>query len=189
FSNDTHGETLELIRSLKDHDVQIDIVPRLFEVVGPHAGIHTVEGIPLVGLPPFKLANSSRLLKRCTDLVGAVLGFLVLSPIFALFALLIKLDTHGPVFFRQTRMGKGDELFRIYKFRTMVADADERKAEVAHLNKHLAKGGDPRMFKIKDDPPITRVGAFLRRYSLDELPQLINVLTGDMSLVGPRPLI
>src|SRR4051794_11483111 len=128
-------------------------------------------------------------MKRTVDLVGAALGLLVLSPIFAIVAVLIKLDTHGPVFFKQTRMGKGDTLFKIYKFRTMVADADERKADFAHLNKHLEKGGDPRMFKIPDDPRITRVGQFLRRYSLDELPQLINVLRGEMSLVGPRPLI
>jgi exopolysaccharide biosynthesis polyprenyl glycosylphosphotransferase len=189
FSSDSHGDTLELIRSLKDHDVQIDIVPRLFEVVGPQATIHTVEGIPLVGLPSFRLPKSSKLLKSCVDEIGASIGLLLLSPLFVLIALLIKLDTPGPVFFRQIRVGKGDKLFRIYKFRTMVADADERKPEVAHLSKHLAKGGDPRMFKITDDPRITRVGMFLRRHSLDELPQLINVLKGEMSIVGPRPLI
>jgi lipopolysaccharide/colanic/teichoic acid biosynthesis glycosyltransferase len=93
------------------------------------------------------------------------------------------------VFFRQLRMGCNGRTFRIWKFRTMTADADERKQEVAHLNQHLQNGGDPRMFKIPDDPRVTRVGRWLRRYSVDELPQLFNVLRGQMSLVGPRPLI
>jgi lipopolysaccharide/colanic/teichoic acid biosynthesis glycosyltransferase len=113
----------------------------------------------------------------------------VLVPLFALIGLAIKLDSEGPVFFRQTRMGAGGRTFRIWKFRTMAPDADERKAEVAHLNKHLQNGGDPRMFKIPDDPRVTRFGRWLRRYSLDELPQVLNVVRGEMSLVGPRPLI
>jgi exopolysaccharide biosynthesis polyprenyl glycosylphosphotransferase len=187
FSNESHEEMLELIRSLKDLDVQIDIVPRLFEIVGPNSAMHTVEGMPLVGLPPFTLSRSSRLLKRAMDLTIALAALIVLTPVFALIALLIKLDSNGPVYFRQVRMGARDRTFRIFKFRTMVADADERKEEVAHLNMHI--GGDPRMFKIPNDPRVTRVGAFLRRYSLDELPQLLNVVKGDMSLVGPRPLI
>jgi lipopolysaccharide/colanic/teichoic acid biosynthesis glycosyltransferase len=128
-------------------------------------------------------------LKRSLDLVASLVSLVVLAPLFALIAVAIKLDSRGPVFFRQTRMGQGDETFRIWKFRTMAADADARKAEVAHLNKHLHNGGDPRMFKIPNDPRITRVGGFLRRTSLDELPQLFNVLRGEMSVVGPRPLI
>jgi len=189
FSNDTHERTLDLIRSIKDLDVQIDIVPRLFELVGPGVGIHTVEGLPLVGLPPVRLARSSLLLKRTSDFVLALVGLIVLAPLFAVVALLVKLDSPGPVFFRQVRMGRADKTFRMWKFRTMVADADERKHEVAHLNKHLRNGGDPRMFKIPDDPRVTRLGRFLRSYSIDELPQLANVVLGDMSLVGPRPLI
>lgn len=189
FSNDRHEETLELVRSLKDLDVQIDIVPRLFELVGPGVGVHTVEGLPLVGLPPARLSRSSRLLKRTMDLVLAATGLVALAPLFVLVAVAIKLDSPGPAFFRQVRMGARDRTFRIWKFRTMVRDADERKREVAHLNKHLAPGGDPRMFKIPGDPRVTRVGRMLRRLSLDELPQLLNVVRGEMSLVGPRPLI
>src|SRR5205814_108624 len=116
-------------------------------------------------------------------------SLLLLAPVFAAFALLIKLTSPGPVLFRQVRMGAAEKTFRIYKFRTMVVDADERKHEVAHLNTHLRNGGDPRMFKIANDPRVTRVGHFLRRTSLDESPQLLNVLRGEMSLVGARPLI
>jgi exopolysaccharide biosynthesis polyprenyl glycosylphosphotransferase len=189
FSADSHEESLQLIRSLKDLDVQIDIVPRLYEMVGPAVEIHTVEGLPLIGLPPLRLSRSSQLLKRTTDVVLSALGLVVLSPFLALIALAIKLDSPGPVFFGQVRMGCGDRTFRMWKFRTMSADADERKAEVAHLNKHAQNGGDSRMFKVPNDPRTTRVGRFLRRYSLDELPQLVNVVRGEMSLVGPRPLI
>jgi exopolysaccharide biosynthesis polyprenyl glycosylphosphotransferase len=189
FSNDSHEETLELLRSVEDLDVQIDIVPRLFEFVGPGVEIHTVEGLPLIGLPPLRLSRSSRLLKRATDLALTMPALVVLAPVFALLALLIKLDSPGPVFFRQVRMGAAGRTFRIFKFRSMHVDAEERKHEVAHLNRHLAPGGDPRMFKIVGDPRVTRVGKVLRRFSLDELPQLLNVLVGQMSLVGPRPLI
>jgi exopolysaccharide biosynthesis polyprenyl glycosylphosphotransferase len=189
FSNDSHEETLSLIRSIKDLDVQIDIVPRLFEVVGTKVGIHTVEGIPLVGLPPLRLSRSSRMLKRTMDVGASALGLLLLAPVFAVVAILIKLGSPGPVFFRQVRMGERNRTFRIYKFRTMSADAEQQKRELVHLNMHAKPGGDSRMFKIPDDPRITKVGAFLRRTSIDELPQLINVLKGEMSLVGARPLI
>src|SRR5262249_41618066 len=113
----------------------------------------------------------------------------LLAPLFAVVAVAIKLDSRGPVFFRQERILDHRRTFRMWKFRTMVADADERKHEVAHLNVHAQNGGDGKMFKIAGAPRITRVGGVLRRYSLDELPQLFNVLTGEMSLVGPRPLI
>ena len=189
FSNDSHEQTLDLIRSLKDLDVQIDIVPRLFELVGPGMDIHTVEGLPLVGVPPAHLPTSSLLLKRSMDVVLSAIGLVLLLPVFVLVAVVIKLDSRGPVLFRQVRMGERGRTFQIVKFRTMSADAEERKAEFAHLNKHAQNGGDPRMFKIPNDPRMTRVGAFLRRCSIDELPQLINVVRGDMSLVGPRPLI
>ena len=127
--------------------------------MSPSVGIHTIEGLPVIGLPPLRLARSSKILKRCLDIVGAGLGLLVLAPFFAYAAIRIKRGSPGPVFFRQVRMGAGDETFRIYKFRTMAEDADARKAEVAHLNKHAQNGGDPRMFKIANDPRVTRVRA------------------------------
>jgi exopolysaccharide biosynthesis polyprenyl glycosylphosphotransferase len=188
FSNSSHEETLALIRSLRDYTVQIDIVPRLFDILGSNIGLHGVEGVPLIGLPPAELPRSTKLVKRALDIVAALAGLVVLAPFFGFAALCIKRQSAGPVFFRQVRMGSGEQTFRIFKFRTMVADADARKEEVAHLNIY-EQTGDTRMFKVADDPRVTRFGAFLRRYSLDELPQLINVLKGDMSLVGPRPLI
>ncbi len=188
FSTDSHEQTLATIRALQESDVQVDIVPRLFEALGTKTQLHTIEGIPLVGLAAPRLAGSSRFLKRSLDLVGATTGIVLLSPLLAFSALCIKLDSpRGPVFFRQVRMGEGGREFRIFKFRTMTHDAEQRKPSVAHLNMH--SHGDPRMFKVPNDPRVTGVGAFLRRWRIDELPQLINVLHGEMSLVGPRPLI
>jgi exopolysaccharide biosynthesis polyprenyl glycosylphosphotransferase len=187
FSNDSHEDMLSLIRSLKDFNVQIDLVPRFFEVIGTNVGIHTAEGLPLIGLPALRLSRSSLLMKRVMDLTLSLLGLLVLSPLFLAVAVWIKLDSRGPIFFRQLRMGSGEQTFRIYKFRTMTVDADERKHEYSELNKH--GDGDSRMFKIPNDPRVTRSGQVLRRFSIDELPQLINVVRGEMSLVGPRPLI
>jgi exopolysaccharide biosynthesis polyprenyl glycosylphosphotransferase len=189
FSNDGHETSLDLIRRLNEEGVQVDIVPRFFEVLSPAMDVHSVEGIPLVGLRPPGLGRSSALLKRGLDVCAASIGLLALSPLLALVALAIRLDSGGPVFFRQVRMGAGDRTFRIVKFRTMAIDAEERKAEVAYLNKHAQNGDDARMFKIDEDPRVTGVGRFLRHFSIDELPQLWNVLRGDMSLVGPRPLI
>jgi exopolysaccharide biosynthesis polyprenyl glycosylphosphotransferase len=182
-----HLETLEMIRTLGELDVQVDIVPRFYELVRPSVRMHTVEGVPMISLPPARLAWSSRLVKRLLDLSLALTALVVLSPLLALIAIAIKLDSRGPVCFRQVRMGSRDRTFRIFKFRSMVAEADSLKENVAHLNVH--RNGDPRMFKIRHDPRVTRVGRWLRRTSLDELPQLLNVVVGHMSLVGPRPLI
>jgi lipopolysaccharide/colanic/teichoic acid biosynthesis glycosyltransferase len=165
----------------------VDIVPRFFDVLSPAVDIHSLEGVPLIGLRPPRLSRSSAILKRWLDLFGAVVGLALLAPLFALIAAGIKLTSPGPVFFRQVRMGCGDRTFLILKFRTMDEDAEAQKSNLASLNKH--NGGDARMFKIDRDPRVTRVGRFLRRFSIDELPQLWNVLRGEMSLVGPRPLI
>jgi len=124
-------------------------------------------------------------LKRILDLLVATVGLITLIPFFALVAWLILCDSPGPIFYVQTRSGWRRQPFQTVKFRTMTIDADARLSEVLPYNLH----SDPRLYKIPNDPRITRVGAFLRRYSLDELPQLINVVRGEMSLVGPRPLM
>ncbi|SEF56056.1 exopolysaccharide biosynthesis polyprenyl glycosylphosphotransferase [Caloramator fervidus] len=123
-------------------------------------------------------------LKRMIDIIGAILGLIILSPLFLLTAIAIKLDSEGPVFFVQERCGKNGKVFKMYKFRSMYVDAEERLKEL--LDKNEMSGP---VFKIKNDPRVTRVGRFIRKTSIDELPQLINVLRGDMSLVGPRPPI
>jgi exopolysaccharide biosynthesis polyprenyl glycosylphosphotransferase len=186
FSGDSHEETLDFIRSMKDLDVQVDVVPRFFETVGSNASVHTVEGVPVIGLPPLRLSPSSRFLKRTIDIALSLAALVVLAPAFVLVAVLIKLDSRGPVFFRQVRMGAGDRTFHILKFRTMVADADAHREE---LRREVAGNGrEPVLFKLENDPRLTKLGRRLRRWSIDEAPQLINVLRGEMSLVGPRPL-
>ena len=187
FTDDGHERTLSLVRGLRDLDVQIDIVPRLFEALGTSASVHMIEGMPLVGLPPLRLSPSARLLKRALDVIGATAGLVLLSPVFIATAIAIKLDSRGPILFRQIRSGEQRRTFRIFKFRTMTVDAEARKRDIGRLNMH--EGEDPRMFKVPNDPRATRIGRILRRWSIDELPQLINVLKGEMSLVGPRPLI
>jgi exopolysaccharide biosynthesis polyprenyl glycosylphosphotransferase len=187
FSKHSADAEVELLRRCAEVGVRVDIVPRLFEIIGSRSVFHDVGGIPLVSVKPPRLSRHARLLKRSMDLAIAGTALLVLAPFFAFAALRIKLESSGPVFFRQERMGAGGKTFRIFKFRSMYADADERKQEVSHLNIHREDG--PRMFKIPNDPRITRFGRFLRKWSLDELPQLLNVMRGEMSLVGPRPLI
>jgi exopolysaccharide biosynthesis polyprenyl glycosylphosphotransferase len=189
FSRDASDETVELIRSLKNLHVQVDIVPRLFDVIGPKVGVHTLEGLPLVGLPPVVPGPSSRLLKRSVDVIGASIGLVLASPLFALIALLIWRDSGRPIFFRQKRLGQDMEEFTVLKFRTMrqgTVDAGHRAAVEAAMDPH-ATGGENGLYKPDRQEAVTRVGAWLRKTSLDELPQLINVLRGEMSLVGPRP--
>lgn len=129
------------------------------------------------------VVSGSYLVKRVLDVVVSATALLLLLPVFALVAAMIRLESPGPVFFKQTRVGRWGKLFTIWKFRSMYADAEERKAEL--LGSNEMEGGVT--FKMKDDPRITRVGRFIRKTSIDELPQLWNVLVGDMSLVGPRP--
>ena len=188
FSNDDHQQTLGVIRSITPLDICVDVVPRLFPLMGGSIDVHSIEGLPLIALPRGRLSRSTRLVKRTLDIAVSALSIVLLAPVLAAVAVAIKLDSPGPVFFRQPRRGFGDAIFQMLKFRTMELGADARKAELAALNMHASTSGDP-MFKVSDDPRVTRFGRFLRRYSIDELPQLINVLRGEMSLVGPRPLI
>ncbi len=177
-------DMLEFVRAAKAVGVRVSLLPRVFDVVGTSVVFDELDGMTVLGVRRFGLTRSSRATKRAFDLAGASFLLLVLGPLMALIALAIKLDSRGPVLFRQTRVGRDGMLFRICKFRTMVDDAESLKEELRVLNE--AAGG---LFKISDDPRITRVGRLLRKTSLDELPQLFNVVRGDMSLVGPRPLV
>ena len=186
FSEAPHEQTLELVREVRRPDVHLSIVPNFYELFASNAAIEDIEGVPVVSLPSMQFSRTVRMLKRTFDIVASGAGLLAISPILAAAAIAIKLDTRGPVFFRQARQGRGGREFRIVKFRTMVADAEAKRFDLAHLNQ--MEGGGP-LFKMADDPRITRVGAFLRKWSIDELPQLWNVLRGEMSLVGPRPFV
>ena len=176
-------DTLELVRVAKQAGIRVSVLPRLFEVVGSSVEFDHVDGLTMLGVRRFGLTRSSHFLKRAFDLVGSTLILLAVAPFMAAAAIVIRLDSRGPVLFRQTRVGRNGARFEILKFRTMVPDAEELKGRLYHLNE--ADG----LFKIADDPRITRVGRLLRRTSLDELPQLFNVWRGEMSLVGPRPLV
>ena len=191
FSRAADEETIAVVRSVRDLDVQVDVVPRLFDLVGPRADLHTVEGLTMLGLPPVELTPSSLLLKRMFDLTGAGVGLLLAAPLLALVALAIKLDSPGPVLFRQTRLGRGQRPFTVLKFRTMVVGADAA-AHREFVRGTMANGAVPPpdgLYKLRRDNVVTRVGRILRRTSVDELPQLWNVLRGEMSLVGPRPCL
>jgi exopolysaccharide biosynthesis polyprenyl glycosylphosphotransferase len=174
----------EFIRVARAAGVHVSVVPGMFTVVGSRVAFEDVDGMTMLAVHRFGLPRSARLFKRAFDVAVSGLSLVVLGPIIAAIALAIRLDSHGPVFFRQVRVGRDGRHFRIFKFRSMVADAEARKSELRLLN----EAGDG-LFKIANDPRVTRVGAFLRRSSLDELPQIFNVLRGDMSLVGPRPLV
>ena len=191
YSNDSHENLLELVHKLKTTSVQIDLVPRLFEAVGPRVDTHTVEALPLLGLSPTSLSLSARLVKRSIDLILVSLTLLAVAPIFAYIAWRIRRDSPGPIFFRQTRLGLDERPFTVLKFRTMYADTDEsahREYVKSSLSWHVPAGSGG-VYKPDMGEAVTPFGRKLRRSSLDELPQLINVLKGDMSLVGPRPCI
>ncbi len=180
----THPErTTEMLKALSGQ-VGVSIVPRYYELITARSHVEDLSGLPMIDIAPASLSAGARFLKRSFDLVLSSLILVVLSPLFLVTAVLIKATSPGPVFFRQTRTGRDEEPFEVMKFRTMYEDAEERKAELMHLNEV-----DGPLFKVTEDPRITRPGRFLRRTSLDELPQLINVWKGDMSLVGPRPFV
>ncbi|HEX7292566.1 MAG TPA: exopolysaccharide biosynthesis polyprenyl glycosylphosphotransferase, partial [Conexibacter sp.] len=174
---------LELITAIKGYGCKVSLMPRMLEVVGSAVEFEDLDGVPMLGVRRFGLSRSSRAVKRGFDLALAAIGLLAVAPLLALIALAIRIDSRGPILFRQTRVGRDGRRFEIVKFRSMVDGADEQKAELRHLNEACG------LFKIAKDPRVTRVGALLRATSLDELPQLLNVLRGEMSLVGPRPLV
>jgi len=178
------GDMLDLMRTFGAIGVRVSVIPAMLQVVGSAVEFDDVHGVAVLGVRAFSLSRSSRLVKRIFDVVGASIALVLLSPLILVTGLLVKLTSHGPVFFRQERVGRRGERFELLKFRSMVPDAEERKAALEEHNQ-AAEG----FFKIADDPRITRLGRFLRRTNLDELPQLLNVLRGEMSLVGPRPLI
>lgn len=177
-------EILHAIRLVKSMGVKVSVLPRLFEIVGTSVEFDNVGGVQLLGLRRGGLSRSSMIMKRALDLVGAGLGLIVLSPVLLVIAAAVKLTSPGSVLFRQARIGREGRRFSILKFRSMVADAETQKPALRSHNE--AREG---LFKIAEDPRITPVGHLLRTASLDELPQLINVLRGEMSLVGPRPLV
>jgi exopolysaccharide biosynthesis polyprenyl glycosylphosphotransferase len=177
----------DLIRMAKAAGVRISVLPRMLEVVGSAVEFDDVDGLTMLAMRPFGLPRSSRALKRAFDLIVTALGVTALSPILIAVAIAIKLDSRGPLLFRQVRVGRDGRHFRIFKFRSMVVDAEEQKDSLLALNEVGEDDGG--MFKVTNDPRVTRVGNLLRKTSLDEMPQLLNVLRGEMSLVGPRPLV
>ena len=191
FSHESDESTLALIRGLRELNVQIDVVPRLFDVLPPNADVHAVEGLPLLSLRPVRIGRSSRLVKRSLDVVGASLLLALTAPLFAFFAWRIRRDSPGPVFFRQTRLGQDQKEFTALKFRTMTQGAHDgaHREYVSSIMSSQASVGGNGLYKLERPDAVTKVGRWLRKTSLDELPQLLNVLKGDMSLVGPRPCI
>ena len=177
-------ENLQAIRQIKLLGVKVSVFPRLFEVVGSSLAIDDVDGLTLLGVSRYGLTTSSEVLKRAMDVVVATLSLIVLAPVMLAIGLWIVLTSPGPALFRQPRVGRDGAQFELLKFRTMMDGADELKPDLIGLN----EAGEG-FFKIADDPRMTRIGRFLRQTCLDELPQLLNVLRGEMSLVGPRPLV
>ncbi len=178
------GELRRLAWQLEGTGIDLVVAPQLTDIAGPRVHIRPIEGLPLLHVEEPTLSGLGWLVKNLLDRVAAALGLLLLCPVMAIIALCIRLsDPTGPVFFRQPRVGHEGRTFRVWKFRTMYVDAEERKATLEQLNE-----ADGMFFKMRDDPRIFPFGRKLRASSLDELPQLINVLRGEMSLVGPRPL-
>ncbi|MDL9948864.1 sugar transferase [Gordonia sp. ABSL11-1] len=177
-----HTAMQTLSWDLEGLDVDMVVSPGVTDVAGPRMMLRPVAGLPLLHIDKPRYEGANRFRKAIVDRVGSMLVLLALAPVLVTVAIAIKLDTKGPVFYRATRVGINNSPFEMWKFRSMVQNADSQKDNLRGLNE-----GSGVLFKMRDDPRITRVGAFIRRYSIDELPQLFNVLGGTMSLVGPRP--
>jgi exopolysaccharide biosynthesis polyprenyl glycosylphosphotransferase len=191
FSREPDDETMKVIRSLRDDDVVVDVVPRLFELVGPRASVQSLEGLALLCVPPARLSRASLAVKRAIDVVTASLLLLFFAPFFVYAAYRIKRESPGPVLFRQTRLGMHKRAFTALKFRTMRVDTDEQehRAYVRSIMDSSATVGVNGVYKLERADAVTPFGRWLRKTSLDEVPQLVNVLRGEMSIVGPRPCI
>jgi exopolysaccharide biosynthesis polyprenyl glycosylphosphotransferase len=174
----------QLAWDLEKTSTDLCVAPALLDVAGPRTTIRPTAGLPLLYMDHPEFSGMRLVIKAAFDRVLALIALIFAAPLLAIIALLIKLDDGGPAVFRQTRVGKDGRSFSVYKFRTMVPDAEARKAELVSRNQQQGP-----LFKIRDDPRLTRLGGWLRRWSLDELPQLLNVISGDMSLVGPRPAL
>ncbi|GAB2760505.1 sugar transferase [Sinomonas soli] len=172
----------ELGWNLEEHDAELVLASSLTNVAGPRIHFRPVPGLPLMEVDLPRYSGTKHVVKRCADLVLGAAAVIVLAPVLVVLALIVRLDSPGPVMFRQERVGKDGRPFTMFKFRSMVPDAEARLAALAGANE-----GAGVLFKMKEDPRVTRCGAWMRRYSLDELPQFFNVLRGEMSLVGPRP--
>jgi exopolysaccharide biosynthesis polyprenyl glycosylphosphotransferase len=174
----------QLSWELEKTDTDLCLAPALLDVAGPRTSVRAAAGLPLLYVDHADLSGLRQVLKGLFDKVAAASALLLLAPVMLTIATMIRLEDSGPALFKQVRVGKDGRPFRLYKFRTMVPEAEQKKAEL-----QLHNEGAGVLFKIRDDPRITKIGSRLRRWSLDELPQLINVLLGQMSLVGPRPAL
>jgi exopolysaccharide biosynthesis polyprenyl glycosylphosphotransferase len=179
-----YGPLVEtIVRHCEEQGIIVRIQTEMFKLHVARSYVDDLQGVPVMTIQSGPADSWQLVMKRLLDIVGSVVLLLALAPLLAVVALLIRLDSPGPVFFAQERVGFNKRRFRILKFRTMVDGSDRRQQTLEHLNE--VEGP---VFKIKNDPRVTRLGRFLRRFSIDELPQLVNVFKGDMSLVGPRPL-
>jgi exopolysaccharide biosynthesis polyprenyl glycosylphosphotransferase len=174
----------ELAWELEKTGTDLCVAPALLDVAGPRTTIRPVAGLPLLHMDHPEFTGTKQVIKDAFDKLVGLSALALTAPVFLFVTLIIRLDDGGPAFFRQTRVGRDGRDFTVYKFRTMVMDAEKLKTELAASNDH-----DGVLFKMRKDPRITKVGSWLRRWSLDELPQLLNVVRGDMSLVGPRPAL
>lgn len=178
----SHRMIQRLLRTCEHHQIRAQIVPDFFQFTRQQLQVDELNGIPLLGTRDLSIQGWNLVLKRAADLLITTVAGVLMLPVTALIAVAIRLDSVGPVIYEQTRIGKNGKPFTCYKFRSMVTHADELRDTLAELNEATGP-----LFKVRNDPRQTRVGRFLRRYSLDELPQLYNVLRGEMSLIGPRP--
>ena len=182
-SNLSKDNTLSLIDFANEHHLVFKYAADLFDTQATNLEVSTISGIPIVEIKRTPLDGWGKIIKRTFDIVFGILFLLILSPIFLVLSIIIKIDSEGPVFVRLERIGEGGKRFTLFKFRSMIKDAHQLKKNLIALNERR----DGPLFKIKNDPRITRLGKFLRKTSLDEFPQLFNVIKGQMSLVGPRP--